>query len=885
MFVAKKRKIMKHILPLLLLLFPLVGFAQFIDNFSDENFTANPEWVGDVDKFIVNVSHELQLNDSSPSSTNSTYLATTSEIIDNASWEFTVRMSFNPSGSNYCDVFLVSNTSNLNNVSEGYFVRIGYSYSGASPNSTKAVNLHRKNSANDQIIIQGIADRINSNNNNVRVKVTRDSDGNWKLFSDISGGTAYQLEGETTDDTYKNSNFFGVKCIYNTTTGRSTGFYFKNFIVESFIDNEPPSIIEVSSASANEINVRFSEPVNIETAKNVENYSLNNGYQHPDLIYETPNMTNTVTLHYNTNFNDNDEYTLTVKGIADLYGNVMKPQEIKLVFLKEHDIIISEIMARAEPPVLLPNAKYVELYNRSNTNVNISSWRFSLGTTTRNIPDYIINAKSYVILCNPADVEKFTEIGIENVLGVPNFTLNVSAGILTLRNKDNKIIHTVSYTDSWINDNFKKRGGYSLEMIDLNNPCGQSENWTGSTDPRGGTPGIKNSTVAENSDKTPPYPVAAEIIDDDTVVLYFSETLLEKYAKDKENFSITEFENQKPIWISAKEPDFSVISMKFENTFEVGKPYTLNIATSIKDCVGNPVNSNTSIIIAIAKPVDRKDIVINEILFNPYTGEKSFIEIYNRSDKILDLKQLYLSNHNSRGEMDNTVQISTISHLLFPEQYCAITTDIESLYKYYTVLIPENLFQTKSIPTTPNAEGTVILSDRYINIIDEVNYTEKQHFQLLSNKKGVSLERINFDRPSDDLSNWHSASQAAGFATPGYKNSQYSSEIISTSTITLSSPNFSPDNDGEQDRLTINYKLNEPGYVATMAIYSSNGMFVTNIADNEMLGIEGNLFWDGFDKANNICPMGIYILYVEMYNITSGKKIMEKHSVVLNKKK
>ena len=50
-----------------------------------------------------------------------------------------------------------------------------------------------------------------------------------------------------------------------------------------------------------------------------------------------------------------------------------------------------------------------------------------------------------------------------------------------------------------------------------------------------------------------------------------------------------------------------------------------------------------------------------------------------------------------------------------------------------------------------------------------------------------------------------------------------------------------------------------------------------------MLGMEGNLFWDGFDNGNNLCPIGIYIVYVEMFNLT-GAKVVEKHAAVLSKK-
>ena len=48
------------------------------------------------------------------------------------------------------------------------------------------------------------------------------------------------------------------------------------------------------------------------------------------------------------------------------------------------------------------------------------------------------------------------------------------------------------------------------------------------------------------------------------------------------------------------------------------------------------------------------------------------------------------------------------------------------------------------------------------------------HNKLLNDFKGVSLERINPSMPTNQSSTWQSAAQAAGFATPTYRNSQYS---------------------------------------------------------------------------------------------------------------
>ena len=100
----------KTIFTFIILLQTNLVFGQFTDTFSDGNFTANPAWSGDIGNFEVDSFSKLHLNDSIA---NTSYLTTQSQAIINASWEFEIKMGFDPSTSNYAKVYLVADQEDL----------------------------------------------------------------------------------------------------------------------------------------------------------------------------------------------------------------------------------------------------------------------------------------------------------------------------------------------------------------------------------------------------------------------------------------------------------------------------------------------------------------------------------------------------------------------------------------------------------------------------------------------------------------------------------------------------------------------------------------------------------------------------------------------------
>ena len=87
------------------------------------------------------------------------------------------------------------------------------------------------------------------------------------------------------------------------------------------------------------------------------------------------------------------------------------------------------------------------------------------------------------------------------------------------------MIDSIFYTSAWYHDHEKADGGWSLERIDLNNPCGDEHNWTASDDPSGGTPGRQNSVDANQPDVTGPRLLGVVATNPGEFVMTFDERL------------------------------------------------------------------------------------------------------------------------------------------------------------------------------------------------------------------------------------------------------------------------------------------------------------------------------------------------------------------------
>jgi hypothetical protein len=212
-----------------------------------------------------------------------------------------------------------------------------------------------------------------------------------------------------------------------------------------------------------------------------------------------------------------------------------------------------------------------------------------------------------------------------------------------------------------------------------------------------------------------------------------------------------------------------------------------------------------------------------------------------------------------------------------------LTTNPKLVEQFYYVEKYDAMVWTRKMPAYPSDNGYVLILDEFGEVIDEFAYNENMHNKLISDVKGVSLERINPEMSTNDPSSWQSAAQTSGFATPTAQNSQFTEPSKGDDAFNLSSQVFSPDGDGFEDVLLINYVLPESGFVANIMVFDSRGRRVKRLAANTTLGTSGSIKWDGTTDANGRASMGAYIVFIEAFDLKGNVKRYKKTVVVATK--
>ena len=506
--------------------------------------------------------------------------------------------------------------------------------------------------------------------------------------------------------------------------------------------------------------------------------------------------------------------------------------------IKAYELLITEIMSDPSPVVGLPEDEFIEIYNNSNHPIELSGINIKIGTRLF-IPDsFLLEPDSFIVFWD--------------------------GNIPTLKNKGdsimliyaNQIIHRVDYKPSMHKSEFKRNGGWSIELMDFKKPCLINGNWNSSLNISGGSPGKKNSLKEELT--------APEI---------------EIYSYCPKNDSQLSVLFNVPI--KTMETSFEY-SLKFnEVVIKIPKLDSAStdsiVITNIETCYQTPLKKINLKYGLPLKP-DSGNVIINELLFNPDEKGFDFIEVFNISNKPVDISKLSFCKRDENNELETPFPLSENPFLLLPNSYCVICPDKNWLSNTFPKAI--NILESP-IPSMNNDAGRIVLLTNYAKPIDEVNYLENWHFNQLTNNENISLEKIN---PSslNISSNWSSSSSSENYATPGYKNSNSTEPRATLNHFEITNSIITPNADGYHDQLFIQYNLYNVDWTANINVINHFGVTIHTIGANLLLGKNGVINWNGRLNDNTIIDPGIYALQINAFNAKNQERIKEKITFYVN---
>lgn len=1103
---------------LLLLLATSHNYAQVTDSFSDGDFTGNPTWFGDDTLFQVSAGI-LRLKGTVSSEA---CLATSQLLTDSVTWIFYTRFSLNPSSANYSRFYVMSDAPNLKGPLNGYYVQLG-----GSTGSSDSVGLYRQQGVTRTRIIAGRAGTLGKSTNQVRIRVWRSPAGEWQLYSDTLGGINFTPEGAARDTLVTQSRYCGWYVKY--TGGYNQHHYLDEVsVLPPLMDTVAPFIAAVDAPNNRQLTVLCSEYISpaclVPAAFRLLPQNLT-----PASLTRTDELT--LELTFNQAFTNKQQHTLLLFNMADTLGNHTDTLRASFRFYEPllHDVLMSEWMPDPSPPRALPDAEFVELYNHSGIPIQLENYTLSDGSSTAVLPNYVLEAGAFVLLCSSAQQPLFAPYGA--VIGVSGFptlnnsgdrltlkaangtlmheftyslnwynqpekqnggwsielinphracaqylntmasaadaggtpgqansqwqtlpdstpptltalqvlnaqqvllqfngfidslalmhselvmqpplplqsrlftppqsalftfadslvhqtrytlllkqvadcnshtgpvsdsfyylqpsragaydvvvhevlanplpaqsefvelynrsqkvlslngwrladgtthttlphywlmpdsmvvlaptgtnllcpnllrlagfpTLNNSGETLTLFNDSGRVIHALTYTDNWYTDARTRLGGVSLEMIDPQNPCG-ADNWRACTDSSGHTAGNANSVQGQQADVTPPYVLRVYPHQAGALEVFFSEPMDSTFWQQPGLFNVEPGVGL--LTPTGEAPTYQRVRLLPSVPFLPQTPYLITIQLA-RDCAGNTLPAQT-IAFSLPRAPDSTSLTINELLFNPATGGYDFVELYNKQAYAVDLRDVLIGHYDANGLPDVVVPCAPDGFMMAPGAYVVLTPDTQNLRQRYSCKYPEHLLPV-NLPPMPDDEGNVALFTSGGTCIDAVYYHKSLHHPLLQDADGVSLERLDPWRPSNDAGNWTSASVNCGYGTPTAVNSQWHATGSTDNLLVLDPPVFSPDGDGHDDVLNLLCNTEESGYTATLTIYNDAGVPVMPLLNNALTGTQNVWSWDGRNQSGALSAPGMYLFYLELIRPDGVTKQVRKVGVL-----
>ena len=265
-----------------------------------------------------------------------------------------------------------------------------------------------------------------------------------------------------------------------------------------------PVLIKLSAESLQTFFFEFSKPIDISTAQFILSGELFKRL-------EQSNSKKNIWVHFTTPMNTETEYNLQWKGLKSQTGDLLPADSILFKLESDNDspeeipstgssIIFNEILFNPQTG----GSEYIELYNNSNSTIDLSTLCLDKHTTGGRITHYsletlsnYIQPKGYAVITkSKKGVELFFDLPMDApIYEIAKFPqLSNEEGVYSIHSTaTGERLDAIHYTKYWHTIPHKDTKGVALERIDMNGETDNLDNWRSADQTKGGSPGYANS--------------------------------------------------------------------------------------------------------------------------------------------------------------------------------------------------------------------------------------------------------------------------------------------------------------------------------------------------------------------------------------------------------
>ncbi len=521
------------------------------------------------------------------------------------------------------------------------------------------------------------------------------------------------------------------------------------------------------------------------------------------------------------------------------------------------NIVINELFARADDTT----PEWIELFNTEKRARNLTGLLVADNSSKKGIPDFRIDAESYIVLCVDSSLMRLRYDLPEHIdlLEVKLPSLNNGGDELRLFNSKGERLDSVSYTSTQV------LAAVSLERREAGLDGFSTDNWAFSVHPDGATPGRRNSTTPVDIDL-----VCSSVVSQEKHVvlkcLNAGKTDLENISVrvDIQNDGRTAFTADSSLTLLAASDSARFV---FNHSLSTSGWYSC-VATASAE--GDERPGNDSITSTLYMDAGRDNILISEIMFRPLPGQAEYVELHNAGNDSTDIRSWRLI-HSAKGGVADSLVFAIPSYCeqgvcIAPEGVLAVCwntalfAQFPGLNECRNALFVDQAFNLRS------GGGTLMLANPNGRIVDSLCFSPNLHLVPLSAQQGRSLERdIRSGTPQFERDWTTSADERGGSAG----ESNRTSDIPARASIEIQ-PN--PLLLGESPAIThISYRVPFSHSFVRVQIFDSEGRQVATLLDAQFSAAHGSAEWDGRDDRGAQVNPGVYIVQVEAAAYTAGE--------------